>query len=91
MDNSTVSTLSPPPLSDVLDINNIHMDDQSETPSSASATAAPVLFSLSSSRHRLRPLTTSLGFIRYLFRLDGNQYTIQEKSAIQKRGRSSYI
>jgi hypothetical protein len=91
MDNSTVSTLSSPPLSDVLDINDIHMDDQSKTPSSTPATAALVPFSLSSSRHHLRPLTTSPGFIGYSFRLDGNQYTIQEKSAIQKGGRSSHI
>jgi hypothetical protein len=82
MDNSTVSTLSPPPLSDVLDINDIHMDDQSETPSSAPAIVTPIPFSLSSSRHRLRPLTTSPSFIRYSFKLDRNQYTIQEKSAI---------
>jgi len=38
MDNSTVSTLSPPP-SDVLDIDDIQKDDQSETLSSAYAVA----------------------------------------------------
>jgi hypothetical protein len=73
MDNSTVSTLSPSSLSDILDIDNIHMDDQSKAPSSAPTTAALVSFSLSSSHHHLRPLTTSSGFIRYSFKLDGNQ------------------
>jgi hypothetical protein len=82
MGNSTVLALSPPPPSDVLDIDDIHMDDQSEAPYSAPAIVAPIPFSLSSSRRRLRPLTTSPGFIRYSFKLDGNQYTMQKKSAI---------
>jgi hypothetical protein len=92
MDNSTVSTLSPPP-ADLLDIDDVYMDDMDDqsTPSSAyGAAAAPVPFSLSSRRHQ-RPLTAAPGFIGYSFKRDGNQYTIREKSATQKGGKPSYI
>ena len=94
MDNSTISTLSPPPPSDILDIDDIDVESEapSSAPSAAAAAAAlPASFSLSSSRRRSRPLTTAPGFIGYSFKLDGHQYTIGEKSAVRKGGRSSHI
>jgi hypothetical protein len=94
MDNSTISTLSPPPPSDVLDIDDIDMDDRSASSTSAPAAAAaalPTSFSVSSSRRRPRPLTTAPGFIGYSFKLEGHQYTIREKSAVRKGGRSSHV
>jgi hypothetical protein len=82
---SSISTLSPPPASDVLDIDDIHMDE-------AVAMATPVLKPpMLPSRRHPRPLTTSPGFIGYSFKVDGTQYTIREKSAVRKGGRPSHI
>ena len=86
MDNSTVSALSSPP-TDILDVDSISID---ETRPSEASTPASTSLSLHCGRHS-RPSTVSPQFIGYLFQNNGIRYTIHERTAIKRGGRSSHI
>ena len=98
MDNSTVSTLSPPPSDIVDDMEDIQPSHASSAPaptalssSALSSSALSAALSSSALRHQSRPTTVSPSFIGYSFHYEGRRHTIQEKSAVRRGGRPSHV
>ena len=86
MDISTDSALSSPSeIDDDVEMQNELGCASSEAPTSKSA--SPSI----RSRPTGRPNSLSSSFIGYKFRSDGVEYTVVEKSAVQKGSRPSYI
>lgn len=86
MDNSTISTMSSPPA----DQYDEDMELEDTAASESSSTPIPTPLSLSFSR-RQRPQVAAAHFVGHSFRSGGITYTIRDKSAVKRGGRSSHI
>jgi hypothetical protein len=82
-----LSAPSSPSTGPLMDIDDVDIDTE------LSRASTPVSTSLSLPLRRQTPRPSSLGpdFIGYCFKHGGFSYTIQERSAVKKGGKSSYI
>jgi hypothetical protein len=93
MEDNASSTLSPPPPTDLFDVDDIITDaPQRPAPSRPSRSPIPArtLSSIALGR-RPKPSSDSPNFLGHSFRYEGQRYTIRERSAVKRGGKASHI